>query len=141
MRLLTLPLTLAIKVVRGAVGLVRGSEDPGPTPTMRPPQPRYARPSPPPEPAPAGEPAHVSEEPELVAEVAEPGAEDGAGAELHFEEPWPGYDEMTAADIRSRLRGEGTAAAAAVRLYEAAGKGRSSVLEAAGRELSARPSG
>jgi hypothetical protein len=31
------------------------------------------------------EPRHVSEEPELVEEVAEPGAEHGAGAEVHVE--------------------------------------------------------
>ena len=48
---------------------------------------------------------------------------------------------MTAAEIRQRLRAEGPEAAAAVRLYEAANKGRSSVLEAAAREISARPSG
>ena len=48
-------------------------------------------------------PDHVDEEAVLVAEVAEEGAEDGAGAELHVEAPWDGYDEMTAADIRDRL--------------------------------------
>src|SRR5689334_19972782 len=36
------------------------------------------------------EPAHISEEPELVEEFAEPGAEDGAGAEVHVQEPWDG---------------------------------------------------
>jgi len=34
----------------------------------------------------------------LVAEVAEEGAEDGAGAELTVEPPWDGYDRMTAAE-------------------------------------------
>jgi hypothetical protein len=166
MRLLTLPLRLSFKLLRGALSLVQGPDEPGPTPTRVPPQPRYRRseeepagnggapasPEPaaptqataPPQPAdplaPA-EPIHVSEEPELVAEVAERGAEEGAGAELHVDEPWPGYARMTAAEIRDRLRGEGPAAAAAVRLYEAANKGRSSVLEAAGREINARPSG
>jgi hypothetical protein len=48
---------------------------------------------------------------------------------------------MTAAAIRGRLRMEDTAVAATVRLYEAAHKGRSSVLEEAGRRTSARPSG
>jgi hypothetical protein len=87
----------------------------------------------PPEP----EPEHVSEEPELVAEFAEPGAEDGAGAEVSVEEPWPGYDRMTAAEIRRRLPGEPPEVAAAVTLYEAARKGRSSVLEAGGRRMRA----
>lgn len=66
-------------------------------------------------------------------EVAEPGAEDGAGAEVNVEEPWPGYDGMRATDIRNRLVSGGGEVAAAVSLYEAAHKGRSSVLEAAMR--------
>jgi hypothetical protein len=81
------------------------------------------------------EPAHVSEEPELVAEVAEEGAEEGAGPEIEIDEPWPGYDRMNASDINDRLVAEGTEAAAAVRLYEASRKGRASVLEAASRNL------
>ena len=81
------------------------------------------------------EPAHVSEEPELVADVAEEGAEEGAGAEVHVDAPWPGYDDMNAADIEDRLVAEGAEAAAAVRLYEASRKGRASVLEAASRNL------
>jgi hypothetical protein len=120
-------------------------------------EPRYAPPPPPAPPtAPAGrprsrsnggappvapEPAHVSEEPELVAEVADRGAEEGAGAEVHVDEPWEGYNRMTAAAIRGRLRMEGPAVAGTVRLYEAAHKGRSSVLEEAGRRTNARPSG
>src|SRR5215212_6593281 len=151
MRLLTLPLTLPFKLLRGALSLLQGSDEPGTTPTRVPPQPRYRRtskepdgnggaPAAPPKPA-EPEPAHVSEEPELVAEVAEQGAEEGAGAELRVDEPWPGYVRMTAAEIRRRLRAQGPEAAAAVRLYEAANKGRSSVLEAAAREISARPSG
>jgi hypothetical protein len=143
MRLLTLPLRLPFKLVRGALSLLQGPPEVGPTPTRKPPQPRFRRE---PRGAPArtaapAEPAHVSEEPELVAAVAEPGAEGGAGPEVHIDEPWPGYRRMTAADIRARLRVEGPVAASAVRLYEAAHKGRSSVLEAAGRELSAPPSG
>jgi hypothetical protein len=77
------------------------------------------------------EPVHVSEEPVLVAESAETGAEDGAGAELRIEEPWEGYSSMTASEIRRRLRSADAATAAAVTLYEAGHKGRSTVLEAA----------
>jgi hypothetical protein len=73
----------------------------------------------------------VSEEPVLVAEVAEAGAEEGAGAEVHVEEPWPGYDRMTAAEIRTRLRSAPEAVTALVTLYEASHKGRTSVLQAA----------
>ncbi len=80
-------------------------------------------------------PDHLDEEPVLVAEVAEEGAEDGAGAELHVDAPWDGYDRMTAADIRDRLTAASAAEAAAVELYESAGKSRSSVLDAAGRAL------
>jgi hypothetical protein len=80
-------------------------------------------------------PDHVDEELVLVAEVAEEGAEDGAGPELHVDEPWDGYDQMTAADIRDRLAAASGAEAAAVELYEATKKSRSSVLDAAERAL------
>jgi hypothetical protein len=107
------------------------------------PPPPAAEPSSPAEPAPAPpatepaatEPVHVSEEPELVAEAAETGAEDGAGAEVAIEEPWPGYDAMTAPDIEERLLVEGPETAAAVSLYEASRKGRASILEAASRTM------
>jgi hypothetical protein len=85
----------------------------------------------------ADAPTHVSEEPELVAEAAETGAEEGAGAEVAVDEPWPGYDEMTASDIEDRLVTEGAEAAAAVSLYEASHKGRAAVLEAASRTMTA----
>jgi hypothetical protein len=99
---------------------------------------RTATPPPPPtEPSRPAEPAHVSEEPELVAETAETGAEDGAGAEVAVDEPWPGYDQMTAADIEERLLAEGPETAAAVSLYEASRKGRASILEAASRTMTA----
>jgi hypothetical protein len=148
MRLLTLPLTLPFKILRGALSLLQGPEEPAPTPTVTPPRPRYRPASRQPAgnggaPPAAGptEPVHVSEQPDLVAEVAEVGAEEGAGAEVHVDEPWPGYGRMRAPEIRTRLRAEGVETAAAVRLYEAAHKGRTSVLEAAGRRVSERPSG
>jgi hypothetical protein len=81
------------------------------------------------------EPAHLSEEPELVAEAAERGAEEGAGAEVAVDEPWAGYDEMHAADIQDHLVTESPETAAAVSLYEASHKGRADVLEAASRRM------
>ena len=80
-------------------------------------------------------PDHVDEEPVLVAEAAEEGAEDGAGPELHIEEPWDGYDEMTAADIRDRLAAVSPTEAAAVELYESTHKSRRTVIDAAARAL------
>jgi hypothetical protein len=146
----TLPLKLSLEIAR-AVGLVK--DDHGQEAAVRvPPEPNFFRPRPKPsrsrgnggappvvrESAPPPrepESAHVSEEPELVAASAERGAEEGAGAEVHVDEPWPGYGEMRAADIARRLRTEPPEVAAAVSLYEAAGKGRSSVLEAAARKV------
>jgi hypothetical protein len=104
------------------------------TPAAEPAAPPAAEPT---EPPTADEPVHVGEESELVAEAAETGAEDGAGAEVGVDEPWPGYDEMTAADIEDRLLTEGPEAAAAVSLYEASHKGRASILEAASRTMTA----
>jgi hypothetical protein len=80
-------------------------------------------------------PDHVDEEVVLVAEVAEEGAQDGAGPELHVDPPWDGYDRMTAADIRDRLAAATATEAAAVELYESTRKGRRSVLDAAERTL------
>ncbi len=84
-------------------------------------------------------PDHLDEEPVLVAEAAEEGAEDGAGAELHVDAPWDGYDQMTAADIRDRLAAATAAEAAAVELYESTRKHRRSVLDAAERALRDQP--
>jgi hypothetical protein len=81
-------------------------------------------------------PDHIDTEPVLVAEAAEEGAQDGAGAELHVDPPWDGYDQMTAAAIRDRLAAAGATEAAAVELYEASSKNRRSVLDAAERALS-----
>jgi hypothetical protein len=80
-------------------------------------------------------PDHVDEEPVLVAEAAEEGAEDGAGAELSVDPPWDGYDQMAAADVRDRLAAATPIEAAAVQLYESTRKSRRSVPEAAERAL------
>ncbi len=87
------------------------------------------------EPEPEPEPAHVSEEPELVVEVAEPGAEEGAGASVTVDEPWEGYGHLNAKDIIDRLPDSGTAALAAIQLYESTHKQRETVLTAVEREL------
>jgi hypothetical protein len=78
-------------------------------------------------------PDHIDEEPVLVAEVAEEGAQEGAGPELTVEPPWDGYDQMTAADIRDRLATASPVAAGAVELYERTHKNRSSVIDASER--------
>jgi hypothetical protein len=70
-----------------------------------------------------------------VATFAEPGAEGGAGAQIEIAEPWQGYDRMTVAEIVDQLSAAEVEAAAAVRLYEAAGRARTGVLEAAERRL------
>lgn len=86
-------------------------------------------------PAPLTEPAHVSEEPVLVEEFAEPGAEDGAGAEVHVDPPWDGYERMGAKEVVARLGGADAAELAAVELYEASTRGRQTILNAVEREL------
>jgi hypothetical protein len=54
---------------------------------------------------------------------------------LRGNEPWPGYDEQTAAQIESALSGADDDRAKAVRTYERAHKARASVLKATEREL------
>src|SRR5688572_15858852 len=83
-------------------------------------------------------PDHVDVEPVLVAEVAEEGAEDGAGPELHVAEPWDGYDRMAAVEICDRLTAATAELAAAVELYESGRRSRRSALDAAERALRAR---
>jgi hypothetical protein len=90
-----------------------------------------------PAPDPVDEPVHVSEEPVLVAEFAEPGAEDGAGSAIAIVEPWDGYDSMRVPDIERELRTAEPTVAAAVKLYEASGRARRGVLAAADRRLRA----
>jgi hypothetical protein len=81
------------------------------------------------------EPVHVSEEPALVEEFAEPGAEDGAGPEIHVEEPWDGYGEMNAKQVLARLGSATPAELAAVQLYEGSHRRRQTILNAVQREL------
>lgn len=122
-----------------------------PTPSRETPPPRETTPSretPRARPAPAvqptvvdleapvlAEPVHVSEEPELVRESAEPGAEDGAGAGVTVIEPWKDYAHMNAREVIARARQAGPAELAAVRLYEARHRSRQTVLAAVDRQL------
>jgi hypothetical protein len=112
----------------------------------RSPTPQAPRVAPPPQPEPVpetttatpAEPVHVSEEPELVREVAEPGAEDGAGASVTVDEPWPGYARMTARDVIARLEDATPAELAAVQLYESFHRDRQTVRAAAERNLKSK---
>jgi outer membrane biosynthesis protein TonB len=108
---------------------------PGPTP-RRPPAPTPGRSEPEPPAAPAA--AHVDEEAVVVAEFAEEGAEEGAGAQVSIEEPWSGYGRMRAAEIVDRLVAESESTLSLILLYEDAHRRRRSVLDAARRELARR---
>jgi hypothetical protein len=88
-------------------------------------RPERREPEPPPPPAP---PEHVDEEPVLTAEFAEEGAEDGAGAEVHVDEPWEGYGEMKVPEVTARLASASNIELAAVQLYESSHRKRNSVL-------------
>ena len=123
-----------------------------PGPAERPPSPpppatpaRAAEPSKPAEPADlpplADEPAHVSREAVVVEELAEAGAEEGAGAELRVDEPWPDYRHLAANDIIARLEQADAAELAAVELYEQTHRARQSVLTVAERRLRTAGSG
>jgi hypothetical protein len=120
-----------------------------PAPPPRPP--RRPTPTPPAPPSPTtprapaaeqaplqAEPAHVSEEPTLVEEFAEPGAEDGAGAQVRIAEPWDGYADLNAKDVIARVSDANAVELAAVQLYEAAHRNRETIMTAVERELRAK---
>lgn len=87
-------------------------------------------------PAPVSEePAHVSEEPALVHELAEQGAEEGAGAQVTIDQPWVGYARLNAREVIARLGDSDPAELAAVKLYESANQARQTVLSAVERQL------
>jgi hypothetical protein len=96
----------------------------------REPEPRPGQPAASPLATPPPAPEHVSDESTLVAEVAEPGAEGGAGAEIHVAEPWEGYDDLKAADVVDRISSRSAAELAAVELYERSHRRRQTVLKA-----------
>jgi hypothetical protein len=84
------------------------------------------------------EPVHLNIDDELVGEVADPGAEDGAGAQVSIAEPWAGYRELRAADVIDRLATASPEELAAIELYELFSRKRRTVVAAARRELSSR---
>jgi hypothetical protein len=90
---------------------------------------------PPPPPELVDQKAHVSEEPELVLESAEPGAEEGAGASVTVLAPWEGYGGMDARQVIDRMAGATTEELAAVQLYEGTHRNRRTILEAVQRQL------
>src|SRR5579875_875175 len=104
-------------------------------PSSDPPTGGGRRPTHAPPPPPAGEPAHVSEEPTLVEEFAEPGAEEGVGAQIRVDPPWEGYERMTASQITARLSAAGPEELAAVQLYELAHRRRQTIVNAVERQL------
>lgn len=114
---------------------------PPPASTPEPPIAPTRAPEPPPaptrapEPPSAPEPSHVWTEAVLVEESAEPGAEDGAGAQVRVGEPWPGYRGLKARDVVARLPFATREELAAVELFERAGANRKSVVVAAQRAL------
>ncbi len=117
-------------------------DQPAPVPAFDQPAPAPPALDQPAEPAPAppafdqpAEPVHVSEEPELVSESAEPGAEDGAGASVTIAEPWSGYDQMQATQVIARLASATPAELAAVQLYESSNRDRQTVRAAVQRSL------
>jgi len=115
----------------------------GPQSASAPPSapPRTAEPVPTPaaaEPAPVQAVAdHVDREAVVVAESADPGAADGAGAQIRIAEPWKGYGKLTAKEINDRLATESPASLAVARLYEAAHRNRVTVLKEIDRRLAA----
>ena len=152
--MVTLPARLGIRVaswgVRTAVGLLpTGGDEGGPPsewegrgPTVEePPAPAatVARPTPPPPPA-AGpsEPRRVDEEATVVAEFAEEGAEEGAGAEVALAQPWEGYDQLQADELVEQISDASDETLAAVALYERSTRARPSVIGAAEEQLRRR---
>ena len=91
------------------------------------------------EPTPLTPEAHLPDDRELVEELADPGAAEGAGASLRVAAPFPGYDELRAADVIARLPGVDAAELGATELYERTHRGRRTVLQAIARERRRRP--
>ena len=91
----------------------------------------------PPAGVPDAEPEHVDREAVLVAVSADPGADEGPGAQIRIDEPWPGYGELNVKQVNAQLADAGPGTLALVRLYESANRNRSTVLDAIDRRLAA----
>jgi hypothetical protein len=117
-----------------------GLADPPMTPPSTAARPQPVRPVPAPEPvapAPEPEPEHVDRDAVVVAESADAGAADGAGAQLRVDEPWSGYGSLNAKDVIAQLATADGATLAVVRLYESTHRNRSTVLAEVDRRLAA----
>lgn len=79
----------------------------------------------------------VSREAVLVAESADAGAADGAGAQIRIGEPWEGYDKLTVKEVNDRLVTASPESLAVARLYETANRNRVTVLREIDRRLAA----
>jgi hypothetical protein len=150
--ILTLPLRVAVGAARIGLAvaervidvLLPGSSENGSAPTASAAPAPFVAPEPRPEPEPEPlrprrrsepEPEHVSEEPVLVAESADAGAEDGPGAALSIDEPWEGYRRMKADDVIARVGKATREELAVIELYEGMHRRRKTVLAAAERRL------
>jgi hypothetical protein len=147
-RLVTLPIRLTVDLLKLpiegtklALALVRELVEQEPAPAPARPQEPAVRPAPPPPPAPdvfepePVEPTHVSEEPELVAESADPEAADAGTAEVHVAEPWEGYRRMKADEVIARIADATAEELAVIELYEQTHRARKSVLAAVMKQL------
>lgn len=116
-----------------------GLADPPAATPARAARPRPVRPAPAPAPAPAAEPepAHVDRDAVVVAESADAGAADGAGAQLRVDQPWSGYDSLKAKDVVAQLATADAATLAVARLYESTHRERRTVLAEIDRRLAA----
>ncbi|HLH14801.1 MAG TPA: hypothetical protein VKV16_08420 [Solirubrobacteraceae bacterium] len=111
-----------------------GEPSPPSTAPAAPPEPPQS--APPPAAARGG---HVDEEAVLVSESADEGAQDGAGASIHVQEPWSGYRKLRAREIVDHLPAVADEVLSLVLLYEGKpGRSRQSVIRAAEQELSRR---
>jgi hypothetical protein len=82
-------------------------------------------------------PDHADRDAVLVAESADAGAADGAGAAIHVDEPWKGYAKLTVKDIAAQLATADPAMLAVVRLYESTHRKRRTLLADIDRRLAA----
>jgi hypothetical protein len=71
----------------------------------------------------------------MVAEFGEEGAEEPAGADVHVEPPFEGYDSLKVGEVRERLQAADRMEAAGVMLYERSAQGRRGVIAAAEKRL------